>query len=183
MLSDEIRTYALRLAVVEPPSLAAADLAGPGKPNVNSSPPPAMALVFRKSRRDARPISPAAGTVAAADWSGELGERRRRDTVFYIAFLAGTEPKSAAAACLMASRMRRYVPLVKAHDTAYFCRSEHVGIRLRNNFHGAGSDEVSYGVGPYTLALSQPPCQKRSAKITPRNATSPHRANQMPIKL
>jgi hypothetical protein len=37
---------------------------------------------------------------------------------------------------------------VKAHDTAYFCRSEHVGIRLRNNFHGAGSDEVSYGIGP-----------------------------------
>src|ERR1700675_4820643 len=134
MLSDEIRTYALRLAVVEPPSLAAADLAGPGKPNVNSSPPPAMALVFRKSRRDARPISPAAATVAAADWSGELGERRRRDTVCYIPLFAGSEPKPAAAAC-------------------------------------------------YTLALSQPPCQKRSAKITPRNATSPHRANQMPIKL
>ena len=39
------------------------------------------------------------------------------------------------------------------------------------------------GVSPlYTLALSQPPCQKRSAKITPRNATSPHRANQMPTK-
>src|ERR1700758_436740 len=75
VLSGAIRTNALSTALPLPgASMALAKL---GKPNVNSSPPPAAALTLRKARREAPTEAVAASEGSVADLRVELRERRR----------------------------------------------------------------------------------------------------------